>query len=136
MPASDAASREEAPPAVQSAAVGPQAVAQPVLQPPVLQPPVLQPGRRYRPGRGFTYRRESFGGILYHYEGVQPDPRVTFVDNAFLIDLLDAVTGHPDVPLDALAQGVQAHFGLDGAERRRMDAFFATLIARGALVPD
>ena len=95
----------------------------------------LQPGCRYGFGHGFTYRREAFGGILYHYEGIQPDPRVTFVDNPFLIDLLDTVRERPDVPLDALADAVQAHFALDGAERARMDAFFATLIARGALVP-
>jgi len=95
-----------------------------------------QPGRRYAPARGFTYRREPFGGILYHYEGIQPDPRVTFVDNAFLIDLLDAVQAHPHLPLSELSDAVQARFGLGPAERERMDSFFGTLIARGALVPE
>jgi hypothetical protein len=98
-------------------------------------PPAPDPGRCYGPGRGFTWRREAFGGILYHYEGVQPDPRVTFVDNAFLLELLDALQAHPHVPLGALCAAVQARFGLDAAERGRVDAFFATLIARGALVP-
>jgi hypothetical protein len=97
--------------------------------------PALQPERRYGPGRGFTWRREAFGGILYHYEGVQPDPRVSFVDNAFLIDLLDALAAHPQLALGALLDGVQARFALDAAERAHLEAFFATLIARGALVP-
>ena len=95
----------------------------------------IAPGRRYGFGHGFTFRREAFGGILYHYEGVQPDPRVTFVDNGFLIGLLETVRARPDLPLDALAQGVQTHFALGPAERARMDEFFSTLIARGALVP-
>ena len=99
-------------------------------------PPLPESGRRYRLGRGFTYRRESFGGILYHYEGVQPDPRVTFVDNAFLIDLLDTLHEHPDVPLDALLGAVAARFALDDAERGRLRSFFTALIERGALVPD
>jgi len=95
----------------------------------------LEPGRRYGFGRGFTFRREAFGGILYHYEGIRPDPRVTFVDNGFLIDLLETVQAQPEVALDALCGAVQSRFGLDAAERGRIDAFFATLIARGALVP-
>ncbi len=95
----------------------------------------VEPGRCYGFGRGFTFRREAFGGILYHYEGVKPDPRVTFVDNGFLIDLLETVRERPKLPLDALADAVQAHFALSPAERERIDAFFATLIERGALVP-
>lgn len=99
------------------------------------QRPRPEPGRAYAPARGFTYRREAFGGILYHYEGVQPDPRVTFVNHGFLIDLLDALTANPGTPLEALVAGVQAHCGLDAAGRERVESFFATLIERGALVP-
>ncbi len=95
----------------------------------------MDPAKRYRLGHGFAYRRESFGGILYHYEGVQPDPRVTFVDNAFLIDLLDALQANPEATLGRLLDGVQARFGLDAAARAGLDAFFATLTERGALVP-
>ena len=95
----------------------------------------IVPGRCYGFGHGFTFRREAFGGILFHYEGVKPDPRVTFVDSAFLIDLLETVRDRPELPLAALADAVQAHFALDPAERARLDAFFTTLIERGALVP-
>jgi putative mycofactocin binding protein MftB len=98
--------------------------------------PGWEPGRRYGFARGFTYRREPFGGILYHYEGVQPDPRVTFLDHPFLIDLLETLAAQPQVPLDALVDQVAAHCALDAAERRRVETFFATLIARGALVPE
>lgn len=96
-------------------------------------PPDL--ARPYGFARGFSYRREAFGGILYHYEGVQPDPRVTFVDNGFLLDLLDALAAHPDTPPSELVEAVAGRFALDAAERERVQDFFATLIARGALVP-
>lgn len=94
------------------------------------------PGVRYGLARGFSFRREAFGGILYHYEGVQPDPRVSFVSSPFLIDLLDAVAAHEETPLDALVAGVAAHFGLGDDAVRRIETFLATLIERGALVPE
>jgi putative mycofactocin binding protein MftB len=80
---------------------------------------------------GFAFRRESFGGILYHYEGVRPDPRVTFVDHPFLMDLLERVE---DRPLEAFIAEVCAHFSLPPAEEAVVRKFFATLIERGALV--
>ncbi len=92
-------------------------------------------GRSYRLGRGFAYRRERFGGILFHYEGVRPDPRVYFVPSPFLVDLLEAVERHPDAPLGSLIDAVAAHFGLDHAQVRSVEAFFTTLTERGALVP-
>lgn len=80
---------------------------------------------------GFAFRRESFGGILYHYEGVRPDPRVTFVDHPFLMDLLERVEHQP---LDAFIAEVCRHFSLPPAEEAVIRKFFATLIERGALV--
>jgi len=80
---------------------------------------------------GFSFRREPFGGILYHYEGVKPDPRVTFVDHPFLLDLLERVD---DGPLEALIAGVCEHFALPPADEAAIRSFFETLIARGALV--
>ena len=80
---------------------------------------------------GFSYRREPFGGILYHYEGVKPDPRVTFVDNVFLIDLLDRVG---DEPLEDLVTRIAGHFALDAKEIAAIRGFLADLIVRGALV--
>ena len=91
--------------------------------------------RQHRFGHGFSYRREAFGGILYHYEGVQPDPRVTFVDNGFLLDLLDALAANPGSTPQALLDAVRERFALDAAECARLESFFLTLIQRGALVP-
>ena len=87
--------------------------------------------RPYGFPRGFSFRREPFGGILYHYEGIKPDPRVTFVDNPFLLDLLERVD---DRPLEDLIAGVSAHFALPSEDEAAIRAFFATLIERGALV--
>jgi len=80
---------------------------------------------------GFSFRREAFGGILYHYEGVKPDPRVTFVDNPFLLDLLERVD---EAPLEELIAGVARHFALAPSDEAAIRAFFATLAERGALV--
>jgi mycofactocin precursor len=88
-------------------------------------------GQAYGFSRGFSFRREAFGGILYHYQGTKPDPRITFVDNVFLIDLLARID---DRPLEDLIAGVGEHFGLTSAEDRVVRRFFATLIANGALV--
>lgn len=85
--------------------------------------------------RGFSYRREAFGGILYHYEGTAPDPRVTFVQSRFVIDLLDAVHANPRHSLRALIDGVTARLGLSAAQTEQVEAFFAALLERGALVP-
>jgi putative mycofactocin binding protein MftB len=87
--------------------------------------------RAYAFHHGFAFRRERFGGILYHYEGVKPDPRVTFVDNPFLLALLERVD---DQPLETLIAGVCRHFALPPAEESIVRNFFALLIERGALV--
>jgi len=79
---------------------------------------------------GFSYRREPFGGILYHYEGTKPDPRVTFVDNAFLIDILDLVG---EAPLEKVVAEVSTHFRLDVKEEAAVREFLNELIARGAM---
>ncbi len=80
---------------------------------------------------GFSFRREAFGGILYQYEGVKPDPRVTFVDHPFLLDLLERVD---EGPLEELIAGVSRHFALPPADEAAIRGFFAILIERGALV--
>lgn len=85
--------------------------------------------------RGFSYRREAFGGILYHYEGTAPDPRVTFVQSRFVIDLLDAVHANPRHSLRALIDGVVARLDLNAEQTEQVEAFFAALLERGALVP-
>lgn len=87
--------------------------------------------KAYRFSPGFAFRRESFGGILYHYEGVKPDPQVTFVDNPFLLDLLERVG---EEPLENLIAGVARHFALTAPEEAVVRAFFLTLVERGALV--
>jgi putative mycofactocin binding protein MftB len=90
---------------------------------------------RYRLGRGFSFRREDFGGILFHYEGVRPDPRVTLVDSPFLIDLLELLRDHPERSLDGLLSAVRDHFRLNAAQQAALERFFTTLTERGALVP-
>jgi len=91
--------------------------------------------RAYRPARGFTFRRESFGGILYHYEGTRPDPRVTFVDSPFVVDLLQMFSEHPDITPAGLIRQVAHRFQLTGTSLSALEEFFLSLIQRGALEP-
>lgn len=91
----------------------------------------MQHLQQYRFPRGFAYRRESFGGILYFYQGDKPDPQVLFVDSPFLVDLLDWVE---KAALGEVMERVREHFDLSPGEVRRMESFFETLISRGALV--
>jgi putative mycofactocin binding protein MftB len=88
--------------------------------------------KTYRFPPGFAFRRETFGGILYHYEGVKPDPRISFVDNPFLIDLLERVDCGP---LEDLIGAVAARFQLAEPDVTAIRGFFLTLHERGALVP-
>jgi hypothetical protein len=62
---------------------------------------------------------------------VKPDPRVTFVDNPFLLGLLERVD---EEPLEHLVAGVTAHFALPPGEEAAIRSFFTTLVERGALV--
>lgn len=86
----------------------------------------------YRCATGFGFRKESFGGILFHYEGRAPDPRLTFVESAFLIDLLGMVD---QAPLEAVMTGAREQFSLDHAQEAAMRGFFSSLVERQALVP-
>ena len=108
-----------------------------LLQIPLFPQSVMIPDldRAYRPARGFTFRRESFGGILYHYEGTRPDPRVTFVDSPFVVDLLRMFSEHPDITPAALIRQASERFQLTGASLSALEEFFLTLIQRGALEP-
>lgn len=88
--------------------------------------------QRYRFHPGFAFRREGFGGILYHYEGIKPDPRISFVDSPFLIDLLERVDCGP---LQELIDAVAGRFQLGEPDVATIREFFLTLHQRGALVP-
>jgi putative mycofactocin binding protein MftB len=88
--------------------------------------------RTYRLAPGFGFRKEAFGGILFHYEGRAPDPRLTFVESPFLIDLLEWVEA---APLEQLMTEARGRFALDPAREAAMRAFFTTLVERQALVP-
>lgn len=87
--------------------------------------------KTYRFQRGFSFRREAFGGILYHYEGVKPDPRISFVNSPFLMDLLERVEG---APLQDLLAATAERFRLGEEELAAIHDFLATLYQRGALV--
>jgi len=88
--------------------------------------------KTYRFHMGFAFRREGFGGILYHYEGVKPDPRISFIDSPFLIDLLERVDCGP---LQDLIDAVAGRFNLQEPDVATIREFFTTLHTRGALVP-
>lgn len=87
--------------------------------------------RSYRFARGFSFRREAFGGIIYHFEGVRPDPRLYFVNSPFLMGLLELLE---EGPLDELIDQVTAHFGLDEGQVAVIEEFLSTLGSRGAFV--
>jgi putative mycofactocin binding protein MftB len=87
--------------------------------------------KTYRFHTGFAFRREGFGGILYHYEGIKPDPRISFIDSPFLIDLLERVDRGP---LQELIDAVAGRFHLGEPEVAAIRDFFTTLHNRGALV--
>lgn len=87
--------------------------------------------RSYRLAKGFSFRRESFGGIIYHFEGNRPDPRLYFVDSPFLIGLLELIEQAP--PAELIRQ-VQARFSLGPSQVRAIREFLNTLASRGAFV--
>ncbi len=87
--------------------------------------------RSYRLAPGFSFRRESFGGIIYHFEGTRPDPRLYFVDSPFLIGLLELLEQAP--PAELIRQ-VQSRFCLAPAQVRVIREFLTTLAERGAFV--
>lgn len=88
--------------------------------------------KTYRCAPGFAFRKESFGGILFHYEGRTPDPRLCFVDSRFLIDLLELVER---APLESLMEEATATFRLGNSQISAMRRFFGDLVERKALVP-
>lgn len=90
--------------------------------------------KTYRPARGFSFRRESFGGILYHYEGLRPDPQVYFVEAPFLVELLEVLREHPETTLGDLFSAVREQFSLSAKQFEAVEQFFSTLTRRGALV--
>ena len=87
--------------------------------------------RSYRFARGFSFRRETFGGIIYHFEGVRPDPRLYFVKSPFLIGLLELLEAGP---LDELIRQVAGHFELEQSQVAAIEGFLANLNSRGAFV--
>ena len=92
----------------------------------------MDPSKTYRLAAGFSWRREPFGGILFHFEGRKPDPRLYFVESAFLIDLLELAE---QAPLGQIMAEAARRFQLNEGQARAMTDFFTTLIEREALVP-
>jgi hypothetical protein len=97
-----------------------------------MTPAPIDVTRTYRAAPGFGWRREDFGGILFHFEGRAPDPRLTFVESPFLIDLLDLVN---QAPLQDLLDQAAERFALGAAQDAVMRDFFHNLVRREALVP-
>ena len=95
----------------------------------------METHRPYHLAHGFSFRKESFGGILYHYEGIHPDPRLYFVESPFLVALLEIVRDHPEQPLGDILTQVRDHFSLDSVQVEALHDFFHQLTERGALVP-
>ena len=87
--------------------------------------------RRYGLGPGFSFRREAFGGILFHFEGKRPDPRLTFVNSPFLVGMLELLD---QGPVGELIEAVRAEFALDGDQVGTIREFLSGLSERGALV--
>ena len=81
--------------------------------------------------RGVSFRRESFGGILYHYEGIKPDPKMVFVPSPFLCGLLERME---QGPLRDLIDASAHRFGLEPMQVKQIEAFFSDLIQQGAIV--
>ncbi len=89
--------------------------------------------RSYRLAPGFSFRREQFGGVIYHFEGARPDPRIYFVTSPFLIGLLELLEQAP--PAELILQ-VREKFGLGEAEVKVIRDFLTTLAERGAFVAE
>ena len=87
--------------------------------------------RTYRLARGFSFRKEAFGGIICHFEGDRPDPRLYFVNSPFLVGLLELLG---EGPLETLIGEAARRFGLTTAEVGQVRRFFSTLERRGAFV--
>jgi putative mycofactocin binding protein MftB len=85
----------------------------------------------YRLARGFSFRREPFGGIIYHFEGIRPDPRLYIVKSPFLIGLLELME---EGPVDELIREVSGRFELDQDQVAAIEGFLITLNSRGAFV--
>ena len=90
--------------------------------------------KSYRPARGFSFRRPSFGGILYHYEGLRPSPRISFLAAPFLVALLAVLLSPPPPSLPSFFLPVREQFSLSARQAGEVEQFFATLTRRGALV--
>ena len=102
-------------------------------RPPALpEPKPMNWHQTYRCAPGFRFRKEAFGGILFHYEGRAPDPRLTFVDSAFLMDLLEQVER---ATLEEMIAEAREAFALDAAQEAALRGFFRSLVERQALVP-
>ena len=89
--------------------------------------------RSYRLAPGFSFRRERFGGIIYHFEGTRPDPRLYFVDSPFLIGLLELLEQAP--PAELIRQ-VREKFKLADGEVKVIRDFLTNLAERGAFVAE
>ena len=84
----------------------------------------------YQMGHGASFRRESFGGIVYHYEGNRPDPRLFFVPSSFLMGLLEHIS---QAPLRILIDEAQRQFAMPQKDVEEVERFFEELARCGAI---
>jgi len=86
--------------------------------------------RKYQLARGVSFRRESFGGILYNYRGDLPDPRMVFVPSPFLCGLLERLS---QAALGDLVHAAAHKFSLSPGEVQRIEDFFWGLFRQGVI---
>jgi len=84
----------------------------------------------YQWARGAAFRRETFGGIVYHYEGLRPDPRMVFVPSPFLSGLLERMD---QGSLRDLIDAATEKFSLNQEQVRAVESFFAELLQQGTI---
>ena len=84
----------------------------------------------YKLAQGAAFRREAFGGIIYHYQGDRPDPRMIFVPSSFLIGLLERLE---QAPLRELIDAARERFAMSEDQVRVVEEFFNKLHHQGAI---
>ena len=77
-----------------------------------------------------SFRREAFGGIIYHYEGKKPDPRMYFVPSPFLMGLLEMLDR---APLREVIDQAALRFDMSRQDVSVVEQFFFQLASNGAI---
>ncbi len=91
--------------------------------------------RPYQLGFGFSFRREDFGGVIHHFEGKKPDPRLIFLRSDLFLLLLERVEQRTGALLSDILEEASCEHGLSLEHRTAVMRFFERLIASKALVP-